>query len=270
MRQAGWPPSGDGGFLGGSELPNSRRAAATTGHGRETALYLPLKRFLEERGYEVKAEVVGCDLVARRGDEPPVIVELKLRFGLPLLLQGIDRLALSERVYLAVPRPPAARLGRPLGPASADIRRLCRRLGLGLIVVGNARRPVEVLEEPRPYRPRRATHRVRRLEDEFARRIGDANLGGVAGVPLVTAYRQDALRCARALAVGGPLPVAGLRAASAVPSATRIVQQNVYGWFARVARGTYALTGDGRQALIRFADALAALPVPAGSPSIPR
>ena len=51
----------------------------------------------------------GCDVVARhvddRGDEPPVIIELKLRFTLALLLQGIDRLAISERVYVAVPRP---------------------------------------------------------------------------------------------------------------------------------------------------------------------
>ena len=50
----------------------------------EAALYSPVKQFLERRGYEVKGEVRGCDLVARRGDEPPVIVELKLRFSLPL------------------------------------------------------------------------------------------------------------------------------------------------------------------------------------------
>ena len=75
----------------------------------EAALYAPVKCFLEARGYEVKGEVCGCDLVARhvddRGDEKPVIVELKLRFTLALLLQGIDRLAISERVYVAVPRP---------------------------------------------------------------------------------------------------------------------------------------------------------------------
>src|SRR5262245_57371092 len=61
----------------------------------EASLYGPVKRFLEAQGFEVKGEVRGCDLVARRGDEPPVIVELKLRFTLALVLQGIDRLALS-------------------------------------------------------------------------------------------------------------------------------------------------------------------------------
>src|SRR5260370_3499147 len=74
----------------------------------EASLYAPVKRFLERLGYEVKGEVRGCDLVARRGDEPPVIVELKLRFNLALVLPRIDRLAVSERVYVAVPRQPSS------------------------------------------------------------------------------------------------------------------------------------------------------------------
>src|SRR5437870_12762925 len=91
----------------------------------EATLYRPVKAFLEAQGFEVKGEVCGCDLVARRGDEPPVIVELKLRFSLPLLLQGIDRLRMTERVYLAVPRPPYR--ARGLSPEAASVRRPCRR-----------------------------------------------------------------------------------------------------------------------------------------------
>ena len=226
---------------------------------REAALYAPVKDFLERRGYQVKGEVRGCDLVARRGDEPPVIVELKLRFNLALVLQGVDRLALTDRVYLAVPWPqPRHRRSRSLAPDSPGIRKLCRRLGLGLLLVG--RRSVEILEEPVPYRPRLAKSRALRLKDEFDRRIGDANVGGAVGVPVVTAYRQDALRCARALALGGPMRIAALRAAAGVPGAARILQGNVYGWFARLERGTYTLSDDGGAALTRFAPALAALP----------
>jgi len=226
---------------------------------REAALYKPVKELLERRGYEVKGEVRGCDLVARRGGEPPVIVELKLRFSLALVLQGIDRLALTERVYLAVPRPPSRRRrSRGVAPDSPDIRKLCRRLGLGLMLVG--RRSVETLEEPVPYRPRIAKARVLRLEDEFDRRIGDANVGGTAGVPVVTAYRQDALRCARALALYGPMRIAALRTATGVPGAAPILQRNVYGWFTRIERGTYALSDSGGQALTRFAALIAALP----------
>jgi hypothetical protein len=226
----------------------------------EAALYSPVKQFLERQGYEVKGEVRGCDLVARRGSEPPVIVELKLRFNLPLVLQGIDRLAMTERVYLAVPRPQRHARGGPLAPERPEIRKLCRRLGLGLMLVGLTRKTVEILEEPVPYRPRQAKSRALRLLDEFARRIGDANVGGAVGVPLVTAYRQDALRCARALALGGPMRVGALRSAADVPRAARILQRNVYGWFDRIERGTYRLTPQGDQALSRFAEVIPAIP----------
>jgi hypothetical protein len=225
----------------------------------EAALYLPVKQFLEQQGYEVKGEVRGCDLVARRGDEPPLIVELKLRFNLPLVLQGIDRLQLTERVYLAVPRPERRARGGALAPERPEIRKLCRRLGLGLILVGLSRKTLEVLEEPRPYRPRQAKLRALRLVEEFSQRLGDANVGGAVGVPLVTAYRQDALRCARMLALSGPMRLGSLRAAAGVPRAARILQRNVYGWFARLERGIYGLTPEGDQALSRFADALSAL-----------
>ena len=226
----------------------------------EAALYSPVKQFLERQGYEVKGEVRGCDLVARRGDEPPVIVELKLRFNLALVLQGVDRLALTERVYLAVPRPERHARGGPLAPERPEIRKLCRRLGLGLMLVGLTRKTVEILEEPVPYRPRQAKSRALRLLDEFSRRVGDANVGGAVGVPVVTAYRQDALRCARVLSLYGPMRLGVLRALAGVPRAARILQRNVYGWFDRIERGTYRLTPEGDQALSRFAEAIPAIP----------
>jgi hypothetical protein len=222
----------------------------------EAALYMPVKRFFESRGFEVKGEVNGCDLVARRGDEPPVIVELKLRFTLTLLLQGIDRLAISERVYLAVPRPP--RTARGLSPEAPGVRRLCRRIGLGLLLVGRRSGTIAILEEPVPYRPRRAAVRTARLLDEFARRTGDGNIGGRNRTPIVTAYREDALRCARLLAAG-PMAVKALRAATGVADAGRILQRDVYGWFQRLGRGSYALTERGQEALGQFAETVAAL-----------
>ena len=69
----------------------------------------------------MKGEVDGCDLVAVRGDEPPVIVELKAGFSLALVFQGIARQRLAENVYLPVPpfsRRAARGKGR-LGPVPA-------------------------------------------------------------------------------------------------------------------------------------------------------
>src|SRR5262249_14499851 len=157
----------------------------------EADLYPAVKAFLEAQGYDVKAEVRGCDVVAVRGDEPPVIVELKLAFSLALLLQGVDRLTMTDRVYLAVGRPRGSVLRR-------DVRDLCRRLGLGLMTVvpGRSAHGVEVIVDPVPYRPRRRTASLTRLLGEHARRVGDPNRGGVTRTPIVTAYRQEALRCA--------------------------------------------------------------------------
>ena len=70
--------------------------------GAEVELYAPVKAFLEGQGYVVKGEVRGCDVVGVRGAEPPVVVELKRGFGLDVVLQGIDRLSLTDAVYVAV------------------------------------------------------------------------------------------------------------------------------------------------------------------------
>jgi len=67
----------------------------------EVDLYEPIKRFLEAQGYAVKGEIGPCDIVAVRGDEGPVVVELKERLNLALLLQAVDRLSVSDTVYVA-------------------------------------------------------------------------------------------------------------------------------------------------------------------------
>lgn len=224
----------------------------------ESDLYPPVKDFLETQGFEVKGEIGGCDVFAVRGGEPPVIVELKRRFTLDLVLQGVDRLAVTDTVYLAVPQP-----GRKAGSASPyhpDVRKLCRRLGVGLLVVDAARAvgaQVEVLLDPVPYAPRRDTKRLGRLLGEHARRAGDPNRGGSTRVPIVTAYRQDAMRCARLLRDLGPSTLKALRTAGAPKDVAAILQRDVYGWFERVGRGTYALSPAGRDGLDRFAHALA-------------
>lgn len=203
----------------------------------ETALYAPVKALLEGQGYAVKAEVGGCDLVAVRGDEPPVIVELKRQFGLAVVLQGVDRLVVTDAVYLAVGAWP---------PRLDDVRRLLRRVGLGLIVVAHGR--ADVVLDPLPYTPRRDRRRATRLLLEHQRRIGDPNVGGTTRRPIMTAYRQEAERCLGHLAAG-PASLRTLRAAGDVPKAPAILRDDVYGWFERVERGVYRLTPKGAQAL---------------------
>ena len=207
----------------------------------ETDLYAPVKALLEGQGYDVKGEVRGCDVVGVRGDEPPVIVELKKAFGLGLVLQGIDRLGLSDTVYLAVGAWPKR---------MRDVKKLCRRLGLGFIVVTKDR--VDVLLDHVPYQPRKNARKAKRLLGEHARRVGDPTQGGSTRVPIMTAYRQQALRCAGLLLNNGPMKLSVLRVEADAPNAAAILQQDVYGWFERVERGIYTVSPKGRDGLERF------------------
>src|SRR6185312_8260599 len=216
-------------------------------HGKrqsETSLYGPVKRYLETLGFTVKGEVCGCDLVALRGDEPPVVVigELKLSFSLDLVLQAVDRTAASDEVWLAVGPAGRKRLRDP------RVRKLCRFLGFGLLGVSSAG-VVEVLVETRPWKPRKDKQRRARLIDEHRKRIGDPAPGGTTRQPIMTAYRQQALACAASL-VEGPRRTSELRLV--VPNASSILLRNWYGWFNRIERGLYQLSPEGALALARW------------------
>ncbi len=217
-----------------------------TARPKETELYAPVKAFLETQGYEVKAEIGAADVVACRDDgADPVIVELKTSFALALFHQAIARQALSDAVYVAVPRGP----GRRFLKALKENRALCRRLGLGLITVRLKDGHVEVHLDPAPYAPRQVKARKGRLLREFARREGDPNVGGSTRRGLVTAYRQDALRIASHLAENGPSRGAAVARATGVEAATRMMADDHYGWFERVERGIYGLTPNGARAI---------------------
>lgn len=212
----------------------------------ETSLYAPVKAFLEERGFTVKGEVGGCDLLALKGDEPPIVVigELKLSFNLELVLQAVDRASACDEVWLAA-RLSARGKGRE---SDARFRNLCRRLGFGMLGVSDAG-TVAILVSPDAPVPRKNAKRRARLLNEHKQRKGDPALGGGSRKPIMTAYRQQALICAFALAAR-PMRPRDLKGAA--PDAPKILLRNVYGWFERTDRGVYALTAAGHAALQRW------------------
>ncbi|MEG3085998.1 DUF2161 family putative PD-(D/E)XK-type phosphodiesterase [Sphingomonas sp. PB4P5] len=204
----------------------------------ETSLYPPVKAFLEAQGFAVKGEICGCDIVARRGAEPPLVViaELKLTFTLELVLQAVDRLRAADQVYLAVT---ASRRGRD---QDKRVHRLCRLMGLGLLLVDLKLGQVIVATEPAPYKPRANLPLRKRLLKEHASRKGDPTHGGSTRQPIMTAYRQRAMACAAALR-DGPLRPRDLK--HLADDAGAILLRNVYGWFDRVRPGLYQLSPDG-------------------------
>jgi hypothetical protein len=216
----------------------------------ETSLYLPVKGFLEAAGYVVKGEIGGCDLVGLSEGEPSVVVvcELKLSFNLELVLQAVDRAAMSDEVWIAA-RVSAKGRGRE---ADKRYRDLCRRLGIGMLGVSDAGEVSVIVSSVSPM-PRTNPKRRSRLVKEHQRRRGDPVVGGGSRAPIMTAYRQRALICAAALQQGLVRP-RDMKAL--VPDAGKILLGNVYGWFERREKGIYALTPTGEAALLRWPQAI--------------
>ncbi len=212
----------------------------------ETLLYRPVKAFLEGLGFVVKGEIGGCDLLALKGDDPPLVVigELKLTFNLELVLQGVHRAGACDEVWLA------ARLSsRAKGRENdARFRNLCRRLGFGMLGV-RTNGDVDVLVSPAGATLRRNPSRRSRLVEEHRRRRGDPVEGGGSRKPIMTAHRQSALACAAALAQGPRRP-RDLK--PDIPDAPKILSGNVYGWFVPIERGVYSLAESGHAALRRW------------------
>lgn len=212
---------------------------------RETALYGPVKSWLQGLGYDVKAEIGAADVVALRTGYAPVIVELKTGFSLTLLQQAVARQSITDQVYVAVPR----WKGKAGWKKFKGNTGLCKRLGLGVLSVDQNVGKVQVHADPMPFKPRKSKARKTALLSEFTRRDGDPNQGGTNG-KLVTSYRQDAEKLALFLVQNGPSKGAIVAGATGVGRATRMMADNHYGWFQRVETGIYAATETARAAVL--------------------
>lgn len=234
-------PRGEKPWRFGSE---SEKGTMPTKKLRETDLYPLVKAWLEQNGYTARGEVNGCDIAAVLDGEL-VLVEMKLAINLDLLLQLVGRQEVAETVYAAVPAP-ARRDKRWRG-----LTRLIKRLEAGLLLVHveSALPRVEVLFHPVRQERRRRKDATRAMLREVSGRSMDLNQGGGHRRPLVTAYREEALTVAAALGKLGPCAPKALRECGAPAKTAAILYANHYGWFERVAKGVYALTPTGTEAL---------------------
>ena len=222
---------------------------------REEELYMPVKQYFLNLGYEVKAEVNHCDLVALKSDtDETIIVELKKSFNLNVLLQAIERQRLSDTVYIAIERNRAKK--GAVNQRFSDLAELCRRLSLGLMTVTfyKTKAPVvEVLCKPEDSPIRHARPKqMRRLHTEFKERSGDYNVGGSHGTKLMTAYKERALRIAvalRSLEEAAPRDLVKLTAISQAPT---MLRNNYYGWYEKISRGKYTLSKLGQDAIEQY------------------
>ncbi|QAY65024.1 DUF2161 family putative PD-(D/E)XK-type phosphodiesterase [Paenibacillus protaetiae] len=224
---------------------------------KEEELYQPIKTFYEKKGYIVKSEVMHCDIVAVKENET-IIVELKKTFNLALLLQGVERLRLTDKVVLAVER--NRKKSGAHNQRFSDLAELCRMLGIGLMTVTLFKtKPalVEMLCEPGelPVRHARVKQKAKLLR-EFRERSGDYNVGGSNGRKLVTAYREKSLKLALLIREEGPVSPSQAARATGNARCGEFLRNNYYGWFERISRGQYGLRKEGEAALIEYASVI--------------
>ena len=212
---------------------------------KETDLYEPVRSFLEEEGYQVQAEVKGCDIAAVK-DGQMVIVELKKAFNLKLVYQGLERQSLTEYVFVAIPRPKKGQREK----AWKDMLKLLKRLELGLLTVAldSPLQTVDVVLEPSDSLAWKNRKKREKVQAELENRQVDANVGGMTRRKIMTAFREKSIRVACLLEKEGQLSLAEFRERG-MEDCVGLLSKNYDKWFRRVEKGVYALSEKGKEAL---------------------
>lgn len=214
---------------------------------KETDLYLPVSCLLEDMGYRVRSEVKGCDISAI-SEETLIIVELKISVNVRLLSQAVDRLSLTPLVYIAVPEP-TKRSSHWRG-----IVKLVKMLGLGLILVsfGQTGSRARIESDPQIYRPAINNKKSRAVRGEALGRSGEHNIGGSSRTKILTSYRENAIFLACCLEKYGQLSPRELKVLGSGEKTQSILSKNHYGWFEKIARGSYRLSESGGKDIMEY------------------
>ena len=218
---------------------------------RESQLYEPVRQFWSAAGYLVRGEVSSCDVLACLGDEM-IAIELKASLGLEVVLQAVERQKACNQAWVAVPKPSSKVLR---SKRWHQILHLLKRLELGLMLIDLEQQPacIEVVMIGLPFdrsaSQARAKAARKKMREEFDRRHGDQNTGGINRTRLMTAYREQALLVAALLSRTGIASAAQLRQMGSNSQTYAILRKNYYGWFEKCGRGQYTLTEAGQTAL---------------------
>jgi hypothetical protein len=211
----------------------------------ETELFLPIKVFLENQGYQVKGEIGAIDCFAMKDNES-VAVELKTSITLKLIYQAIERQKVADYTYIAIPK--LAMKSHRLQIRSFLL--LLRRLSIGLLVISS--QGVEVVLEAKDYDlnlSKRVNKRVKtKLLSEFKNRRSNDNIGGMKGKK-ITFYKEQATEILLIIHNHPGISPKEIKVLSNNPKVASILQKNYYGWFKRIERGSYTLSEKGLLAI---------------------
>jgi hypothetical protein len=219
----------------------------------ETDLYEPIRRYFSKSGYEVHGEVHHCDIVAVKENEL-IIIELKLSLTVDLLIQATNRQRLTDKVYIAIPKPKSRRTSKKW----YDLCHLVKSLELGLILVTflKSGAKMEIVIEPSTFDRKKIMQRNKkkreRLFAEIKGRNGDHNVGGSNKTKIMTAYKENCIQIAYLLEINGPSSPKELRQLGTGDKTLSILAKNYYGWYEKIERGIYAISEKGKKGITEF------------------
>ncbi len=213
---------------------------------KEEDMYKHIKKHYEKLGYKVDGEVKDCDVVCLKEDEI-VVIEMKKTFNTKLLYQAISRQKITEKVYVAIPRPKKFTIKK-----RREITVISGRLGIGVILINMTKSKYDkfqiILE------PKKVSVVVKKKREEILNELNNRNLninvGGVTNKKINTAYKEKVVKIATALEATKENTAKELiKTFECDKTTNRILYINNYKWFENVSRGVYKLNEYGEKKL---------------------
>ncbi|MFV0520136.1 MAG: DUF2161 family putative PD-(D/E)XK-type phosphodiesterase [Lachnospirales bacterium] len=212
----------------------------------EKDLFPIIKDYFEKKGYKVNAEVRNCDVVVQK-ENYFAIIELKLALNITLIHQALNRLTITENVYIAIKKPK-----KNYFKERQKMLRLVKRLNIGLIVINPdiKENKLEILFNPKDIdtTPPK-TKKGELVKKEISGRKLDLNKGGVNKTKLLTAYKDLSIRIACICEIYTIVNVKFLKENFDIDNAYSILYNNFHGYFIRYGNGDYGISDKGLTAL---------------------
>jgi hypothetical protein len=209
---------------------------------RESDMYEPVRNLLISQGFIVRGEVKDCDIAAVKG-ETLWVVEMKLSANITLIYQAMERQTAANGVFIAIPRPKNSR-----GGSFAALIRLLKKLEIGLITVAldSPTKYAEVLLFPNEKN--RANKKTAAIKKEIFGRRTDT-VGGTSKEKINTAYRERCIKIACLMEAKGATTAKALCLLGCEKDTSAILRANYFGWFEKIATGTYDITESAKKYL---------------------
>ena len=208
----------------------------------EADLFEPVKVYFEERGAKVYAEVRGNDVVLEQ-DGLYFGLELKKTFNLELIYQLLHRRGLFHGQYAVIQVVNGSFRNR------SQAMMLLSALGFGLIGVEFLKTKTKVslmMQCSKQEKSIQINGKKRlRMISEITNRFMEYGRGGVQSGSELSSYRQRALFALWLIQMRGAIRPKDLDLCFPGKRVGNMLQQNLYGWFLKINRGTYTATDAG-------------------------